>query len=271
MAHAKISDQNGRLPDSQLAATSTGHRLRLDAAPALGRVSAAARAAGQDFVGMSDKLPLAGYRTTAEQAELSGTDADAIGAGRSIHSEGLAADLIMSDGYRDARYLWLTAHGGEFGWYQPSWAKEGGSGRDEPWHWEYDPEADLHRNDEEDDMPFSRQELKEIIAETLRDNLGDLAPSDAWGPSTLTRYAHEGVGQVLSSPDALAQFFERIRLTILDVIRSEGITGAGDVNRLASALVPLLQQGAADLSDDELDALRSSIENARTSRGAPVQ
>ena len=105
MAHAKISDQNGRLPDSQLAATSTGHRLRLDAAPALGRVSAAARAAGQDFVGMSDKLPLAGYRTTAEQAELSGTDADAIGAGRSIHSEGLAADLIMSDGYRDARYL----------------------------------------------------------------------------------------------------------------------------------------------------------------------
>ena len=69
MAHAKISDQNGRLPDSQLAATSTGHRLRLDAAPALGRVSAAARAAGQDFVGIPHWQGTLGTRYTFDLFE----------------------------------------------------------------------------------------------------------------------------------------------------------------------------------------------------------
>jgi hypothetical protein len=32
----------------------------------------------------------------------------------------------------------MTAHAPDFGWTNPDWARDGG-GREEPWHWEFDP------------------------------------------------------------------------------------------------------------------------------------
>lgn len=273
MAHAKISPLNGKLPESMLTRTEpNGQPLRNDVVPALARLAAAGAAAGKGFVGMKKTLPLAGYRTLAEQAGLDGVDPDAIGVGHSIHSEGLAADLEMTGGYDDARYTWLMDHGLEFGWYTPDWAKDGGSGTNEPWHWEYDPDADQHRTEGVDDMPFSRQELKEIIAETMRENIGDKAPGTSWGPVTFTGFARDGVVRLLNSKDdamdfALGEYYKNVRHAITDVIRSEGVTGAGDVSRLVAALVPLLQSGAAGLSDEEFNGLRNSVEHARNVRG----
>ena len=33
---------------------------------------------------------------------------------------------------------WLSGNGPTFGWDNPAWARRGGSGPYEPWHWEFD-------------------------------------------------------------------------------------------------------------------------------------
>ncbi|WP_456846966.1 M15 family metallopeptidase [Cellulomonas sp. P5_C6] len=268
-----ITSLNGRVPHERLANTPTGQPLLAEAVAALVRLSAAAVAAGQGQITMQPlkDFPLAGYRTFDEQDHLHKTNKDAIKAGQSIHSEGIAADLAL-DGFDGTRYAWLLSHGEEFGWYKPTWAFPHGS-HPESWHWEYDPEADQHRNEEEDDMPFSRQELKIIIAETMRENIGDLAPGRAsWGPPALADWAHKGVAELFGVDRADPEFqlgvYERNMSAVMaNVLKSEGVSGAADVSRLVSALVPLLQSGAAGLSDEEFNALRSSVEHARNVRG----
>jgi LAS superfamily LD-carboxypeptidase LdcB len=39
--------------------------------------------------------------------------------------------------YSSATYQWLTADAGPYGWVNPEQAREGGSGKDERWHWEF--------------------------------------------------------------------------------------------------------------------------------------
>jgi LAS superfamily LD-carboxypeptidase LdcB len=39
--------------------------------------------------------------------------------------------------YSSATYKWLTENAGRYGWVNPEWAVQRGSGMDEPWHWEF--------------------------------------------------------------------------------------------------------------------------------------
>ena len=61
--------------------------------------------------------------------------------GTSEHGWGLAADLCdgVDDGSGSATYSWLRMHAPDYGWQNPTWARPGGSGPYEPWHWEYMP------------------------------------------------------------------------------------------------------------------------------------
>lgn len=80
-----------------------------------------------------------GYRTYEEQARLRAAEPGiAAAAGTSNHGWGLAIDFC-SNTYGGAAGAWLRANGPKFGWDNPSWARPGGSGAFEPWHWEYVP------------------------------------------------------------------------------------------------------------------------------------
>jgi hypothetical protein len=121
--------------------------------------------------------------------------------GQSIHGEwsnGSAVDLSNLGGFGAPRHDWLRANGGAYGWYQPSWATAGGS-LPEPWHWEYDQRGDQHINDQEVvdvdlNNPADRQAMKVVIAETLRENIGDGAtmgaPPTWWTSSEDLRMAN---------------------------------------------------------------------------------
>jgi hypothetical protein len=45
--------------------------------------------------------------------------------------------LMAAVSYSGERWGWLTQHGPEQGWDNPAWAREGGAGPYEPWHWEF--------------------------------------------------------------------------------------------------------------------------------------
>ena len=60
--------------------------------------------------------------------------------GTSMHGWGKAVDL--DDGVRgltfsSPAYRWLKGNAAHYGWNHPGWAEPGGSGCDEPWHWEW--------------------------------------------------------------------------------------------------------------------------------------
>ena len=60
--------------------------------------------------------------------------------GTSMHGWGKAVDF--SDGRGGLRFsspgfAWLQAHAAKYGWNHPGWARPGGGGCDEPWHWEW--------------------------------------------------------------------------------------------------------------------------------------
>ena len=79
------------------------------------------------------------YRTYEEQAALRRKKGGiAAPAGLSNHGWGLAVDFC-SQTYTGERRDWLWDNAGIFGWENPEWAREGGSGYYEPWHWEYVP------------------------------------------------------------------------------------------------------------------------------------
>ena len=80
-----------------------------------------------------------GYRTLEEQAQLRATRGGlAAPPGISNHGWGLAIDFCPNT-YGGAAGAWLQANGPKFGWDNPAWARPGGSGPFEPWHWEYVP------------------------------------------------------------------------------------------------------------------------------------
>lgn len=56
--------------------------------------------------------------------------------GFSNHQSGRAVDIEVHRSYTSATYLWLKSNAGNYGFFQPAWARQGGS-TEEPWHWEH--------------------------------------------------------------------------------------------------------------------------------------
>jgi zinc D-Ala-D-Ala carboxypeptidase len=126
---------NGELPTSALCTLwDPKHHLRADAAVALAKLNVAYKQHFGSNICLTDS-----YRSIAEQRRLKAIKPGlAATPGTSEHGLGLAVDLcggVESGG--GARYEWLRANAGAYGWDNPDWALPGGSGPHEPWHWEF--------------------------------------------------------------------------------------------------------------------------------------
>ena len=125
-----LTPLNGRLPSTALTSIGGRYRLRTDAAASFLRASAARGI---------PLLEVSAYRTWAEQQQLvwdyvhhvPGSN-PANAPGTSQHGEGAAVDLA------GAAIAWMAAFGAAFGWTRRYVA--------EPWHFEYNPAQDRHRN-----------------------------------------------------------------------------------------------------------------------------
>lgn len=125
---------NGELPDADLCVLWDGdERLRPDAAMAMARLDMAYREAFGTDVPVSDA-----YRSYGSQVEVRRTRPGlSARPGTSQHGWGVAVDLGGTIATGGEGYRWLMEHAGEYGWENPAWARPGGSGPHEPWHWEY--------------------------------------------------------------------------------------------------------------------------------------
>jgi len=128
--------QNGRLPNSQLCELwQKGYYLANPAAVAITAMNDAFRARfGRNM------CLVAAYRPIAEQYSLAVTRAGyAAEPGTSNHGLGLAVDFCSSETGNAEVYQWLRANGPSYGWDNPTWARAGGGGSYEPWHFNYTP------------------------------------------------------------------------------------------------------------------------------------
>lgn len=138
-AHDVAHDHpNGQLPDEALCTLPPehgDHKLRPDAARALLRLGQAYEEWFQEPFCFTDS-----YRSLGSQQALAARKPGlAAVPGTSEHGWGVAIDFGCGvESYDTPQHRWMIAHAGEFGWYQPDWAKDGGA-REEPWHWEYTP------------------------------------------------------------------------------------------------------------------------------------
>ena len=126
---------NGQLPDSVLCTLWVSkHRLRADAAVALAKLNIAYKQNFGDDICLTDS-----YRTLAEQQHLAAVKPGlAAKAGTSNHGLGLAVDLCDGiEKFGSTRYEWMRDNAPAYGWDNPTWARPGGSGPQEAWHWEF--------------------------------------------------------------------------------------------------------------------------------------
>ena len=127
--------QNGRLDTSELCEIwADGLLLRSDAAIALARLNAEyASTWGQDLC-LTDA-----YRSYGQQVAVrSAKPGLAARPGTSQHGWGLAVDLCDAEASTGTdRAVWMVENAPAFGWDNPDWARPGGSGPLEPWHWEF--------------------------------------------------------------------------------------------------------------------------------------
>lgn len=132
-----VSGANGQLGASELCDLewAPGHSQQAEAAAALTALNDAFRVRfGQDICLTSS------YRSISSQYQLASTKPGlAATPGRSMHGWALAIDLCPSAYSSAAKWNWLKANGPIFGYDNPAWARRGGSGAYEPWHWEYFP------------------------------------------------------------------------------------------------------------------------------------
>jgi hypothetical protein len=130
--------QNGRLPASTLCTLWDPKRqLRSDAAVAIAKLNVAYVKRFGHPMCFNDA-----YRSLAQQYRIKALRGGyAARPGTSEHGWGLAVDLCdgVDEGARSATYGWLRANAPAYGWENPTWARPGGSGPYEPWHWEYMP------------------------------------------------------------------------------------------------------------------------------------
>ncbi len=127
------SGQNGLLKVSDLCTLWDNHtQLRADAAVSLAEFNQAFAARfGRDLCLSS------GYRTLAAQRAVKAQKGGlAAVPGKSNHGWGLAVDLCQ-DQTSGAKWTWINENGPTYGWANPAWAKPGGSGPHERWHWEF--------------------------------------------------------------------------------------------------------------------------------------
>jgi hypothetical protein len=83
---------------------------------------------------------VAAYRPLAEQYVLATTRAGyAATPGTSDHGLGIAIDFCSSMTGNAEIYQWLRSNAPIYGWQNPPWARPGGVGAYEPWHFEYYP------------------------------------------------------------------------------------------------------------------------------------
>jgi len=134
---ANPSMTNGNVPDVDLCTLWDGkHRLRADAAVALAKLNLAYRKQFGHDMCLSDA-----YRTLAQQyAVKAARGSYAATPGTSEHGYGLAVDLcdgVESD--TSTTYWWMRNNAPAYGFDNPDWARSGGLGPHEPWHWEYLP------------------------------------------------------------------------------------------------------------------------------------
>lgn len=108
--------------------------IRGDAALALARLNAEYAVAFGTNICVGD-----GYRSYEEQADVKARKPGlAAAAGASNHGWGLAVDLcggIQDD--QSPQWAWMEANAPALGWQNPDWARAGGKGPHEPWHWEF--------------------------------------------------------------------------------------------------------------------------------------
>lgn len=130
----KTKASNGRLKLSTLCELpQSGHRLRADAAVDFARLNNAYKAVFGVDIPITDS-----YRTLASQRSLKARKPRlAARPGTSNHGWGLALDLGGRIPSRGKEYQWLRKNAPKYGWDNPAWARRGGSGPYEPWHWEY--------------------------------------------------------------------------------------------------------------------------------------
>ncbi|MDQ3756976.1 MAG: M15 family metallopeptidase [Actinomycetota bacterium] len=141
---AVAGETNGRLPASLLIAVqprcvahraaAASLRLMLDAAHRAG-VALGTNECYRSLDGQVRERARFGPCAAPVQQDAQGRPV-----GTSMHGWGKAVDL--TDGVRgltfaSPAYRWLTAHAADYGWNHPGWARAGGSGCDEPWHWEW--------------------------------------------------------------------------------------------------------------------------------------
>jgi hypothetical protein len=111
--------------------------LRPDAVQALTAMNNAYRVQFGSDIPIND-----GYRDYDGQVEAKRIyGGEAATAGTSNHGWALAIDIGTPShariAYYDTTYNWLVANAGTYGWVHPDWAKPGGSGPHEAWHWEF--------------------------------------------------------------------------------------------------------------------------------------
>ncbi len=136
--NGKVTDPgaaNGRLDRDDLCEIWVdGRLLRADAALALARLNAEFATKFGDDLCVTDA-----YRSYSEQVSVRWRKPGlAARPGTSQHGWGLAVDLCDGEaGSGTARHEWMRENAPDFGWDNPDWARKGGSGPYEPWHWEY--------------------------------------------------------------------------------------------------------------------------------------
>lgn len=83
-------------------------------------------------------LLLSCYRDTKSQEKARATQgSNAAPVGKSNHGWGLAVDFDNMSNYDGENYKWLMQNAAKYGWSNPKNMWQGGSGPNEPWHWEY--------------------------------------------------------------------------------------------------------------------------------------
>ncbi len=112
-----------------------GHRQQAEAARALTELNSAYLARFGQSICLNSS-----YRDISTQQALAVTKPGlAATPGYSMHGWGVAIDICTNSYSSTAHWNWLKANAPIFGYDNPAWARRGGSGAYEPWHWEYFP------------------------------------------------------------------------------------------------------------------------------------
>ncbi|WP_425956388.1 D-alanyl-D-alanine carboxypeptidase family protein [Xylanimonas sp. McL0601] len=136
-ADTVVTSTNGHLTDAELCDLpfAAGFRLQPRAAVALTALNEAFKAEFGTDIGLVDS-----YRSLSRQYSVKESRGYlAARPGTSMHGFGLAIDLSSAVTGNSAAYKWLVENGAAYGWENPPWARRGGAGNYEPWHFEFRP------------------------------------------------------------------------------------------------------------------------------------